>query len=69
MDKRYVWSAAIVAGLSLPLGAANAAVSAAEAAKLGKELTPVGAEKAVASNWPRIWTRCVKRLTPSWACS
>jgi len=46
MDKRYVWSAAIVAGLSLPLGAANAAVSAAEAAKLGKELTPVGAEKA-----------------------
>jgi hypothetical protein len=46
MDKRYVWSAAIVAGLALPLGAANAAVSAAEAAKLGKELTPVGAEKA-----------------------
>src|SRR5690606_29468629 len=46
MDKRYVWSATIMAGLALPLGAAQAAVSAAEAARLGKELTPVGAEKA-----------------------
>jgi hypothetical protein len=46
MDKRYVWSAAILAGIALPVGMSQAAVSAAEAAKLGKELTPVGAEKA-----------------------
>lgn len=38
-----VLSAAILAALSTP---AIAAVSAAEAAKLGKELTPMGAEKA-----------------------
>lgn len=38
-----VLSAAILAALSTP---AMAAVSAAEAAKLGKELTPMGAEKA-----------------------
>jgi hypothetical protein len=35
-----------VIGLALASGAAYAAVSASEAAKLGKDLTMVGAEKA-----------------------
>ncbi|MCK7595102.1 DUF1329 domain-containing protein, partial [Pseudomarimonas salicorniae] len=45
MNKQNALTLALVASLALPL-AAEAKVSAAEAAKLGKELTPVGAEKA-----------------------
>jgi len=41
-----MWRLAVAVALALPAGSALAAVSAAEAAKLGKELTPVGAEKA-----------------------
>ncbi|MDP2547447.1 MULTISPECIES: DUF1329 domain-containing protein [unclassified Oceanobacter] len=41
--------------LSLPMLAVEAAVPAAEAAKLGKELTPVGANKAASGDIP-AWT-------------
>lgn len=43
--KRKILIAAILASTLLP-GIASAAVSAAEAAKLGKSLTPIGAEKS-----------------------
>jgi hypothetical protein len=45
MNKQDVCMLALAVSLALPL-AAQAKVSAGEAAKLGKELTPVGAEKA-----------------------
>ena len=45
MDKQDVLRLALAAALALPM-AAQAKVGADEAAKLGKELTPVGAEKA-----------------------
>lgn len=47
------WGSALA--LSLMIGTANAAVSEAEAAKLGKELTPVGAEMAGSGVIP-AWT-------------
>lgn len=46
MLKRNSGAAAIVAALALAAGSANAAVSAEQAARLGKDLTPTGAEKA-----------------------
>ncbi|WP_225444406.1 DUF1329 domain-containing protein [Pseudomarimonas arenosa] len=46
MQARNLWCLSVAIGLAVSAGAAEAAVSAAEAAKLGKELTPVGAEKA-----------------------
>jgi len=48
-----IWGAA--AALSIMMGAANAAVSPEEAAKLGTEYTPVGAIKAAQGNIP-AWT-------------
>ena len=54
LKKQYkVWGSAIA--LSLMVTAANAAVSPAEAAKLGKELTPMGAEMAGKGDIP-AWT-------------
>ena len=46
MQARNLWCLSVAIGLAAMAGSAQAAVSAAEAAKLGKELTPVGAEKA-----------------------
>ncbi len=43
MLKQHTWIAALLLGAALPAGAA---VSSQEAAKLGAELTPLGAEKA-----------------------
>ncbi len=54
LKKQYkVWGSAIA--LSLMVTAANAAVSPAEAAKLGKELTPMGAVMAGKGDIP-AWT-------------
>lgn len=54
LKKHYKnWGSAIA--LSLMVTAANAAVSPAEAAKLGKELTPMGAEMAGKGDIP-AWT-------------
>ncbi|QQD23444.1 DUF1329 domain-containing protein [Venatoribacter cucullus] len=54
LKKHYkTWGSAIA--LSLMVSAANAAVSPAEAAKLGKQLTPIGAEMAGKGDIP-AWT-------------
>ncbi|MCT7358193.1 MAG: outer membrane lipoprotein-sorting protein [Thalassobium sp.] len=54
LKKHYkTWGGAIA--LSLMVSAANAAVSPAEAAKIGKELTPMGAEMAGKGEIP-AWT-------------
>ncbi|GIX35917.1 MAG: hypothetical protein KatS3mg126_1696 [Lysobacteraceae bacterium] len=45
MNKRNLYTLLVTAGLALPL-AGQAKVGADEAARLGKDLTPVGAEKA-----------------------
>ncbi|MDE0852936.1 MAG: DUF1329 domain-containing protein [Nevskia sp.] len=50
MMGKFVLKAATAAGLALAVQVAAAAVPADQAAKLGKELTPIGAEKAASSD-------------------